>query len=67
MLLQKTATVRTATASALVQLNDTAFAAIATDGKVAKGDALTVAQLAGMPSIHSAIGSCLKQMDHPPF
>ena len=47
MLLQKNATVRTATASAFVQLNNTAFKAIATDGKVAKGDALTVAQLAG--------------------
>lgn len=49
-LLQKDATVRTATASAIVQLNNTAFQAIATDGKVAKGDALTVAQLAGSVS-----------------
>lgn len=45
---QKDATVRTATASAIVQLNNTAFEAIAADGKVAKGDALTVAQLAGI-------------------
>ena len=46
--MQKHVTTRTATASAIVQLNDTAFTAIASDGKVAKGDALTVAQLAGM-------------------
>lgn len=46
--MQKQVTTRTATASAIVQLNDTAFTAIASDGKVAKGDALTVAQLAGM-------------------
>lgn len=47
VLLQKMATFRTATASAIVQLSNDAFTAIATDGKVAKGDALTVAQLAG--------------------
>jgi len=46
-MVQKQATTRSATASAVVQLNDVAFNAIASDGKVAKGDALTVAQLAG--------------------
>lgn len=51
VLLQKMATFRTATASATVQLSNDAFTAIATDGKVAKGDALTVAQLAG--SLHT--------------
>lgn len=45
--LQKDATVRTATASAIVQLNHTAFEAIAADGMMAKGHVLTVAQLAG--------------------
>jgi len=43
---QKKATTRAATASARVQLNNAAFSAIAS-GKSAKGDALTVAQLAG--------------------
>ena len=46
--MQKHVTTRTATASAIVQLNDTAFTTIASSGTVAKGDALTVAQLAGM-------------------
>ncbi|KAL3133080.1 Molybdenum cofactor synthesis protein 1 [Trebouxia sp. C0009 RCD-2024] len=45
---QKDATVRTATASAIVQLNHTAFEAIAADGMMAKGHVLTVAQLAGI-------------------
>ena len=45
--LQKRVTTRTATASALVQLNQEAFDAVASDSKMAKGDALTVAQLAG--------------------
>lgn len=45
---QKRVTSRTATASALVQLNDEAFDAVASDSKLAKGDALTVAQLAGI-------------------
>jgi molybdenum cofactor biosynthesis enzyme len=44
--MQKKATTRAATASAIVQLNNAAFSAIAS-GKSAKGDALTVAQLAG--------------------
>ena len=64
--MQKAATFRTATASALVQLNDTAFTAIATDGKVAKGDALTVAQLAGALSSYSASKSFLRQAGHVP-
>ena len=34
-------------ASAVVQLNSAAFGAISTDGHVAKGNVLTVAQLAG--------------------
>jgi len=45
--LQKKATTRAATASAVVQLNNAAFSAIASGRKSAKGDALTVAQLAG--------------------
>ena len=53
VLLQKMATFRTATASATVQLSNDAFTAIATDGKVAKGNALTVAQLAGSLQTHS--------------
>ena len=51
-ILQKDTTVRTATASAVVQLNNVAFDAIAQGGKNAKGDALTVAQLAGWHIAH---------------
>ena len=53
--LQKRVTSRTATASALVQLKDEAFDAVASDSKLAKGDALTVAQLAGkiLPCQHT--------------
>ena len=53
LILQKNASVRNATASAIVQLNSSAFRAIAADGRVAKGDALTVAQLAGLHITHS--------------
>ncbi|DBA97258.1 hypothetical protein WJX77_008292 [Trebouxia sp. C0004] len=45
---QKKATARAATASAIVHLNNAAFSAIASGRKSAKGDALTVAQLAGI-------------------
>lgn len=50
--LQKKATTRTAVASAVVHLNDTAFDAISADGLVAKGNVLTVAQLAGRHSLN---------------
>lgn len=50
---QKAATRRTATASALVRLNATAFQAISADGVVAKGSVFTVAQLAGRHWNHS--------------
>ena len=51
MALQKKATTRTAVASAVVHLNDAAFDAISADGLVAKGNVLTVAQLAGKHSL----------------
>ena len=52
---QKTATSRTAVASARVQLNAAAFEAISADGMVAKGNVLTVAQLAGIAMRHHAL------------
>ena len=48
--MQKKATTRTAVASAVVHLNDAAFDALSADGLVAKGNVLTVAQLAGRRS-----------------